>query len=126
MRLLTYDREGAARLGLLLGERVIDLADAGRSLGLALPDGMLAFIEEGDQALEGARQVVDSLSSDPMALSRSSWPLAGARRGGAGGGHGPGGRGHPGGAGAGARLRLHGGQRRARARPPGAPQAVVQ
>ena len=79
MRLLTYDREGAARLGLLLGERVIDVADAGRSLGLALPDGMLAFIEEGDQALEGARRVVDVLSSDPATLSRSSWPLAETR-----------------------------------------------
>ena len=79
MRLLSYDREGAARLGLLLGERVIDLADAGGALGLALPDGMLAFIEEGDQALEGARRVVDALSPDAAALSRSSWPLAETR-----------------------------------------------
>jgi 2-keto-4-pentenoate hydratase/2-oxohepta-3-ene-1,7-dioic acid hydratase in catechol pathway len=54
MRLLTYDREGEARLGLLLNERVVDVAEAS---GGALPGEMLGFIEMGEAALEGARKL---------------------------------------------------------------------
>ena len=54
MRLLTYDREGEPRLGLLAGEQVIDVAEAS---GGALPGDMLAFIAAGAPALEGARKL---------------------------------------------------------------------
>jgi len=39
MRLLTYDRDGAPRLGLLVNDTVVDAADASSALGEApLPD----------------------------------------------------------------------------------------
>ena len=75
MRLLSYDQNGVPRLGLLLQDRVIDLAGAGRSLGLALPDDMLAFIDAGDAALSAARQVAEACA-DPVVLTRESRPLA--------------------------------------------------
>ncbi len=51
MRLLTYERSGAPRLGLLLQDRVVDVEKTGRTLGnAALADDMLAFIEQGAPA----------------------------------------------------------------------------
>ena len=76
MRLLTYEREGAPRLGLLLQERVVDLADA--TIG-ALPESMQAFIEAGAPALGRARELIDSLSAGADALARASTPLADVR-----------------------------------------------
>jgi 2-keto-4-pentenoate hydratase/2-oxohepta-3-ene-1,7-dioic acid hydratase in catechol pathway len=75
MRLLTYDRDGAPRLGLLLGDRVVDLAEAGRSL----PHDMLEFIDASERALAEARTVAEALSADAPALARASTPLAEAR-----------------------------------------------
>ena len=72
MRLLTYERDGGARLGLLAGDRVIDAADA--DADAALPPDMLAFIEQGDDALDRARKVI----ADPAALGRAT-PVAGVR-----------------------------------------------
>ena len=80
MRLLTYDRDGAPRLGLLVNDTVVDAADASSALGEApLPDDMLAFIEEGDSALERARRILETLSSDREALSGCFRPLADTR-----------------------------------------------
>lgn len=78
MRLLTYERAGASRLGLLLHDRVVDVADAGLELDAAgLPDDMLAFIEQGAEALERARRLVQALSADQKKLEGASGPLAG-------------------------------------------------
>lgn len=74
MRLLSYDREGTARLGLLLDAHVVDLADAA-----GLPDAMLDFIDAGDEALGRARRLIQTLSNDRAALERASRPLAGTR-----------------------------------------------
>ncbi len=80
MRLLTYERDGAPRLGLLLEGRVVDAAEAGSALGSgALPDDMVAFIEQGAPALERAQRVIEALSSDREALQRSSRSLAETR-----------------------------------------------
>ncbi len=79
MRLLTYERSGAQRLGLLLADRVVDFAEAASSAGGDLPGDMLGFIEQGGPALERARQVIEALSSDGEALARSSQPLAETR-----------------------------------------------
>lgn len=76
MRLLTYEREGAPRLGLLLQERVVDLAVVTSD---ALPESMQAFIEAGTPALERARELIDSLGGDADALARASMPLADVR-----------------------------------------------
>ncbi len=64
MRLLTYDREGEPRLGLVAGDRVVDVAEAS---GGALPSDVLAFIEAGEGALERARQLS---TGDGTPLSR--------------------------------------------------------
>jgi 2-keto-4-pentenoate hydratase/2-oxohepta-3-ene-1,7-dioic acid hydratase in catechol pathway len=80
MRLLTYERDGAPRLGLLIGDRVADMAEASRALGDGpLPNSMLVFIDGGDAALERARALLGSLSADRSALERHSRPLADVR-----------------------------------------------
>ncbi len=80
MRLLTYDRDGAPRLGLALDDRVVDAAEAASALdGAPLPEDMLAFIEQEEPALLRARQVVDALAPDQAALARLSRPLAETR-----------------------------------------------
>lgn len=58
MKLVTFSNNGAARLGALHGEQVIDLnrADSG------LPADIIAFLEAGDAALQTARKVVDAAS----------------------------------------------------------------
>ena len=67
MRLLTYEREGDPRLGLLLQERVVDLADETSG---ALPESMQAFIEAGAPSLERAHELIDSLSADSAAAAQ--------------------------------------------------------
>jgi 2-keto-4-pentenoate hydratase/2-oxohepta-3-ene-1,7-dioic acid hydratase in catechol pathway len=76
MRLLTYDRAGAPRLGLLAGERVVDAAEAGAALGVELPGAMLEFIAAGEGALEGARRLFEA---GEAALVPHSRPLAGTK-----------------------------------------------
>jgi len=75
MRLLTYDRQDAPRLALLLGDRVFDLADAAARLTAApLPADMLAFIAAGEEAWAGARDLAARLERGEAAdLAR---PLA--------------------------------------------------
>jgi 2-keto-4-pentenoate hydratase/2-oxohepta-3-ene-1,7-dioic acid hydratase in catechol pathway len=72
MRLLTYDREGEPRLGLLLNERVVDVAEAS---GRALPGDMLGFIEAGDAALAGARRLSEAGRSMPLSQVRLLAPI---------------------------------------------------
>ena len=80
MRLLTYDRDGNPRLGLLLDDLVVDAAEASSAVtGAPLPDDMQAFIEGGEPALASARQTLESLASDRTALTRVSRPLAETR-----------------------------------------------
>ena len=79
MRLLTYERDGVPRLGLLLDDRVVDVAEVETRLGDGLPDDMLSFIEQGEAALEGARRLIEALSPDREALARCSRPLAEVR-----------------------------------------------
>lgn len=80
MRLLTYERDGSPRLGLLLEDRVVDAAEASLALGgPTLPDDMLVFIGQGAAAQERAQRVVEALSADREALKRSSRSLAETR-----------------------------------------------
>jgi 2-keto-4-pentenoate hydratase/2-oxohepta-3-ene-1,7-dioic acid hydratase in catechol pathway len=58
MRLVTFRADdGAARLGAVVGEQVVDLNAAS---GGALPSEMVAFIEAGPEALARAREVAQS------------------------------------------------------------------
>lgn len=79
MRLLTYERDGAPRAGLLLGERVIDIA--GTSSG-ELPSDMLELIDAGPPALERARQLehASQTHSLPLADARLLAPIPKPRR----------------------------------------------
>ena len=79
MRLLTYDREGEPRLGLLLGDRVVDAGelDLGSNLGVS-PD-MLSFIEASNELSGPIDEAVAKLEGDPALLARSSRPLAQTR-----------------------------------------------
>ncbi len=56
MRLVTYERDGARRLGALAGQRVIDLPGAVGEP--AFPPTMEALVEEGRPALQGAREAL--------------------------------------------------------------------
>lgn len=75
MRLATYERRGAVRLGAVVGDRVVDLAALSeRDDGRRLPADMLAFIDDGAANLARARQVLAGPD-----LSRESHPLAEVR-----------------------------------------------
>jgi 2-keto-4-pentenoate hydratase/2-oxohepta-3-ene-1,7-dioic acid hydratase in catechol pathway len=76
MRLLTYERDGAPRLGALVGDRVVDVADAS---GGSLPGDMLSFIEQGDAALEAARRLPDA-NAQPRAETKLLAPIPLPRR----------------------------------------------
>ena len=67
MRLVTFQADGAPRLGAVVDERVIDLARASDG---RLPDSMLAFIEAGDSALSEARELV-ARGGDGVELGRA-------------------------------------------------------
>ncbi len=64
MKLVTFSRNGATRLGALRGQQVIDLNQADSSL----PSDMLAFLEAGESALQAARKAVDH-TTNGIALS---------------------------------------------------------
>ena len=67
MRLVTFQADGAPRLGAVVGERVVDLA---RATNGALPHSMLDFIDLGRDALGRARDAVESQADTAVELSR--------------------------------------------------------
>jgi 2-keto-4-pentenoate hydratase/2-oxohepta-3-ene-1,7-dioic acid hydratase in catechol pathway len=77
MRLLTYERDGVPRLGLLAGGRVVDVAEAS---GGSLPDDMLSFIEQGDAALEGARRLQAGEGARALAETKLLAPIPRPKR----------------------------------------------
>ena len=79
MRLLTYDGEGEPRLGLLLGERVIGVADLEAGSNLELPSDMLTFIEASTELQAPISAAAAKLERDPALLERISRPLAQTR-----------------------------------------------
>jgi len=62
MRLVTYRAhiESAGRLGAIVGDLVIDVERFGRSVGVALPAGMLDFIELGPAAVAATTALLDT------------------------------------------------------------------
>jgi len=57
MKLVTFATEGDARLGVLCGGRVIDLADASDG---GLPSDMVTFLQRGDVAMQQAREIAEA------------------------------------------------------------------
>jgi 2-keto-4-pentenoate hydratase/2-oxohepta-3-ene-1,7-dioic acid hydratase in catechol pathway len=69
MKLVTYlAHTGGARLGVVVGETVHDLAGLAQGFGLHLPSTMLEFLILGDNGLEIARNVIT------RAAATGSWP----------------------------------------------------
>jgi len=70
MRLISYRAtiEGAARLGALVDDLVVDLERLGQKAGEPLPAAMLEFIDAGPVALDIAKRL----------LAKADWPLGGA------------------------------------------------
>ncbi len=58
MRLITYQRNGEARLGAVVGDRAVDLAALAQASGESLPSDMLALIDAGPSALDRARNLL--------------------------------------------------------------------
>lgn len=66
MRLVTYRRhvEAASRLGAIVGDHVIDLAELGAAENVALPSNMLDFIDLGPQAIAIASRLIDAAAAE--------------------------------------------------------------
>jgi 2-keto-4-pentenoate hydratase/2-oxohepta-3-ene-1,7-dioic acid hydratase in catechol pathway len=68
MRLATYSEQdggGASHLGIVLGERIVNLAAAARSLGLPdVHDDMRGFIAQGAVAMQTASASAEKLAGD--------------------------------------------------------------
>jgi len=79
MRLLTYERAGEPRLGLLLRERIVDLAAVAAELKLEMPVDMLAFIEASNALLGLVEEIRGRLESDRELLARHSQLLSESR-----------------------------------------------
>ncbi|MCC5971138.1 MAG: fumarylacetoacetate hydrolase family protein [Pararhodobacter sp.] len=69
MKLVTYRAgiEAPARLGVIEGSLVIDVAELGNAAGIALPDRMLDLIDLGPTALDRLRDALDK--------ARDAWPI---------------------------------------------------
>ncbi|MGB0389286.1 MAG: fumarylacetoacetate hydrolase family protein [Ardenticatenaceae bacterium] len=63
MKLVTYETNGEARLGAMLGDEIIDLKDAYGAMGgegsAEFADDMIALLEEGDEGLAKAQAAID-------------------------------------------------------------------
>ncbi|MBI5284098.1 MAG: fumarylacetoacetate hydrolase family protein [Chloroflexi bacterium] len=78
MRLATYSERGGetAHLGIVLGDRIVNIDAAAKALGLpGVPDDLAAFIRQGAAALDTARAVAAKLAGD----AAQGLPLEGVR-----------------------------------------------
>ena len=86
MRLVTFEVDGAQRLGAVVGERVIDLPAAavalsaeGRGPSTAISTDMLGLLREGDAGLDAAREVLDAVGDGAAGVGRYSFSAAAVR-----------------------------------------------
>src|SRR5690606_29220667 len=66
MKLVTFDAGNGPRLGVLVSETVIDLAEASNG---ELPADMRSFLEMGDAALQKAQSIANGVSGKGKSLS---------------------------------------------------------
>src|SRR5438552_1318686 len=69
MRLVTYQRPGEARLGAVVGDRVVDLAALAQAKGQSLPSDMLGLIDAGPEAWAQAKKLVEAGGPWPNGVS---------------------------------------------------------
>lgn len=76
MRFVTFEQNGPAKIGLLIGESVLDLHAAKQALGIEgpLPDTLVELIEAGDEALAVVREIEKAAGGGEYRL-----PLSGVR-----------------------------------------------
>lgn len=85
MRFVTFEAGGRERLGLVEGNRVLDLAAAAGGAGEAL-GSMLALLDAGDAGLDAARRAADAARSQggelalPLAQVRLKAPIPRPRK----------------------------------------------
>src|SRR5918999_5207249 len=80
MKLVTYRSAGETRLGVLEGERVIDLQRAGEAAGKRLPSDMRAFIALGERGLDEAEAALRSGAEEVSGEVRLAAPLQNLRK----------------------------------------------
>jgi len=75
MKLVTFMHDGRAKLGAVIGEGldiVVDLSSAGSHVGRDLPSDILTFLEQGDRALDAARETLTRVDVEaPYCLRQS-------------------------------------------------------
>ncbi len=82
MKLISYRHEGQETIGVVVGERVLDLNRGLALLGSSgiLASDMVALLEAGEEALETAREIAGAfeklLGENPSEAKRISVPLA--------------------------------------------------
>jgi 2-keto-4-pentenoate hydratase/2-oxohepta-3-ene-1,7-dioic acid hydratase in catechol pathway len=73
MKLATFTHEGSTRIGIVDGDRIVDLSAAAPDL----PREMRAFLEAGREAMERAREAVDAgVGRLPLQAVRLEAPIA--------------------------------------------------
>src|ERR671936_1658446 len=87
MRLVTFEVNGAPRLGAAVGERVIDLQAAGTALGAegrgpgaaAIPANMLGLLQLGDEGMDSVRALLDAVGEGVAGEGRYAYSAAAVR-----------------------------------------------
>jgi 2-keto-4-pentenoate hydratase/2-oxohepta-3-ene-1,7-dioic acid hydratase in catechol pathway len=72
MKLATFTHDGSTRLGLVVGDEMVDLAAAAPDL----PGEMIAFLEAGPEAMEAAEAAVGAGPRIPLAEVHLEAPIA--------------------------------------------------
>jgi 2-keto-4-pentenoate hydratase/2-oxohepta-3-ene-1,7-dioic acid hydratase in catechol pathway len=72
MKLATFTHNGATRIGIVVGDEVVDLAAAAPEL----PQDMIGFLEAGDPALEAAQAATQAGARLPLSDVQLEAPIA--------------------------------------------------
>lgn len=73
MRLVTFWRNGVQRLGLVQGDRVLDVQAAAQALGVSAPSDLHGLIERGDDGIDAVQRLAAQATAQPELFA----PMAG-------------------------------------------------
>src|SRR5690348_5167595 len=65
MKLVSYSKNSEEHLGLWHDEKIYNLNEIARALGKNLPDNMISLLQQGDEAMNVAKEMNDSLKRQP-------------------------------------------------------------